>query len=139
MARAQNDTWFKNISLQLTLKPRSPQLSEKDLTNSGKKDAPKKRVKRTLEEEELELLATPAGKENSQKHQQRAEESYKQALNAETLRCIARNALMTYATLVKNGAAPGQLSKACVLFRCERCRSAKTTGLSLRGREMCVC
>jgi predicted Zn-dependent protease len=66
-----------------TLGPRSPQLTEKELTNSAKKDAAKKRVKRTLEEEEQELLATPAGKENSQKHQQRAEELYMQALNAE--------------------------------------------------------
>ena len=66
-----------------TLGPRSPQLTDKELTNSAKKDAAKKRVKRTLEEEEQELLATPAGKENWQRHQQKAEELYARALNSE--------------------------------------------------------
>jgi predicted Zn-dependent protease len=66
-----------------TLGPRSPQLTEKELTNSAKKDAAKKREKRTLEEEERELLQTPAGKDNWQRHQQKAEELYGRALNAE--------------------------------------------------------
>jgi predicted Zn-dependent protease len=66
-----------------TLGPRSPQLTEKELTNSAKKDAAKKRQKRTLEEEERELLETPAGKDNWQRHQQKAEELYLRALNAE--------------------------------------------------------
>jgi len=66
-----------------TLGPRLPQLTDKELTNSAKKDAAKKRVKRTLEEEEQELLATPAGKENWQKHLQKAEELYSRALNSE--------------------------------------------------------
>lgn len=66
-----------------TLGPRTPQLSEKEMTNSGKKSAAERRVKRTLEEEERELLATPAGKENWQKHQQMAEELYGRALKAE--------------------------------------------------------
>src|SRR5215217_8881908 len=42
-----------------TLGPREPQLTEKELTNSAKKDASKKRQKRTVEEEERDLLATP--------------------------------------------------------------------------------
>jgi predicted Zn-dependent protease len=66
-----------------TLGPRSPQLTEKELTNSAKKDAAKKQLKRTLEEEELELLATPAGKDYWQQHQTKAEELYLRALNAE--------------------------------------------------------
>ena len=66
-----------------TLGPREPQLTEKQLTNSAKKDAAKKREKRTLEEEEQELLATPAGKENWQQNQQKAEELYLRALAAE--------------------------------------------------------
>ena len=82
--RPSSENLFWLAEAYRTLGPRSPQLTEKELTNSGKKDAAKKRVKRTLEEEEVELLATPAGKENSQKHQQRAEELYKQALNAES-------------------------------------------------------
>jgi len=66
-----------------TLGPRSLQLTEQELTNSAKKDAAKKREKRTLEEEERELLATPAGKENWQQNQQKAEELYLRALAAE--------------------------------------------------------
>ena len=48
-----------------TLGPRSSQLTGKELTNSGKKDAAKKREKRTLEEEVRELLETPVGKDNA--------------------------------------------------------------------------
>jgi predicted Zn-dependent protease len=66
-----------------TLGPRAPQLTDQQLTNSAKKDAAKKREKRTLEEEERELLATPAGKENWQQNQQKAEELYLRALAAE--------------------------------------------------------
>jgi beta-barrel assembly-enhancing protease len=65
------------------LGPRAPQLSEKQLTNSAKKDAAKKREKRTDEEEERDLLATPAGQENWKTHQQKAEQLYLRALSLE--------------------------------------------------------
>jgi predicted Zn-dependent protease len=76
-----------------TLGPRSPELTEKELTNSAKKDAAKKRVKRTLEEDEAELLATPAGKENWRRHQQKAKELYARALNAENPVPVAHRGL----------------------------------------------
>jgi predicted Zn-dependent protease len=63
-----------------TLGPRSPELTPRELTNSAKKDAVKKRGKRTAEELERELLATPAGQENWKNHQQRAEELYLRSL-----------------------------------------------------------
>lgn len=66
-----------------TLGPRASQLTEKELTNSAKKDAAKKSLKRTTEEEERDLLATPAGKENWERHKQKAEELYQRALSAE--------------------------------------------------------
>jgi beta-barrel assembly-enhancing protease len=66
-----------------TLGPRAGQLSEKQLTNSAKKDAAKKREKRTDEEEERDLLATPAGQENWKTHQQKAEQLYLRALSLE--------------------------------------------------------
>ena len=66
-----------------TLGPRSPELTDKEQTNSAKKDAAKKRQKWTVEEEERQLLETPAGKDNWQRHQQKAEELYLRALNAE--------------------------------------------------------
>jgi predicted Zn-dependent protease len=95
-----------------TLGPRSPQLTEKELTNSAKKDAAKKRVKRTLEEEERELLATDAGKENWQKHQQKAEELYRRALSAENPTPVAHRGLgMLYEKLERKSDAVAEYEK----------------------------
>lgn len=64
-----------------TLGPRSPQLTDRELTNSAKKDAAKKREKRTAEEEERDLMGTPAGQVNWKTHQQKAEELFLRALS----------------------------------------------------------
>ncbi len=66
-----------------TLGPRAPQLTEKELTNSAKKDAAKKREKRTLEEEERDLMATEAGRQNWKTNQQKSEELYLRSLRVE--------------------------------------------------------
>src|SRR2546423_3997220 len=66
-----------------TLGPRAPQLTEKEMTHSAKKDAAKKREKRTVAEIDRELLATPAGQEFWKQHQQKAEELYLRALSLE--------------------------------------------------------
>jgi predicted Zn-dependent protease len=63
-----------------TLGPRAPELTEKELTSGAKKKAAKKREKLTLEEEEKELMATPAGQENWKLNRQKAELLYVQAL-----------------------------------------------------------
>src|SRR5262249_51344587 len=63
-----------------TLGPRAPRLSEKELTNSAKKDAAKKKEKRTSEEEERDLLRTEAGQRYWKANQQEAEELYLRAL-----------------------------------------------------------
>jgi tetratricopeptide (TPR) repeat protein len=76
-----------------TLGPRAPQLMGKELTNSGKKDAAKKREKRTIEEEERDLLATPAGQENWKVHQQKAETLYLQAATQENPVAVAHRGL----------------------------------------------
>jgi beta-barrel assembly-enhancing protease len=76
-----------------TLGPRGPQLTGKELTNSGKKDAAKKREKRTIEEEERDLLATPAGQENWKLHQQKAETLYLQATTQENPVAVAHRGL----------------------------------------------
>src|SRR6201988_2713747 len=95
-----------------TLGPRSPQLTEKELTNSAKKDAAKKRQKRTLEEEENELLATPVGKENWQRHQQKADELYSRALNAENpVPVIHRGLGMLYEKLGRANDAASEYEK----------------------------
>jgi len=94
------------------LGPRAPQLTEKELTNSAKKDASKKREKRTAEEEERELLATPAGQENWQKHQQMAEDLYKRALNAENPAPVAHRGLgMLYEKLGRGNDAVAEYGK----------------------------
>ena len=95
-----------------TLGPRSPQLTEKELTNSAKKDAAKKRQKRTLEEEERELLETPSGKENWQKHQQKAEAFYSRALNAENpVPAVHRGLGMLYEKLGRTNDAASEYEK----------------------------
>jgi predicted Zn-dependent protease len=65
------------------LGPRAPQLTDKELTNNAKKDAAKKRAKRTPEEEDRDLLATEAGQENWKANQQKAEELYLRALKSD--------------------------------------------------------
>ena len=64
-----------------TLGPRRQQLTDKELTNSAKKDAAKKREKRTIEEEERDLLTTPEGQQEAKAHQEKAEELYLRALS----------------------------------------------------------
>jgi len=94
------------------LGPRAAQLTEKELTNSAKKDASKKREKRTLEEEERELLATPAGKENWDKNQQKSEELYQRALNVDQPAPIAHRGLgMLYEKLGRGGDAVAAYQK----------------------------
>ena len=95
-----------------TLGPRSPQLTESELTNSAKKSAAKKREKRTAEEEENELLATPAGKDNWQKHQQLAEQFYRRALNAQNPAPVAYRGLgMLYEKLGRGTDAVAEYEK----------------------------
>jgi len=95
-----------------TLGPRSPQLTDKELTNSAKKDAAKKSLKRTAEEEERELLATPAGKENWQRHQQMAEDLYHRALNAENPVPVAHRGLgMLYEKIERRTDAAAEYEK----------------------------
>jgi predicted Zn-dependent protease len=95
-----------------TLGPRTPQLTEKELTNSAKKDASKKREKRTVEEEERELLATPAGKDNWQRHQQMALELYRRALKAENPAPVAHRGLgMLYEKLERGNDAAAEYEK----------------------------
>jgi tetratricopeptide (TPR) repeat protein len=94
------------------LGPRAPQLSEKQLTNSAKKDAAKKREKRTDEEEERDLLATPAGQENWKTHQQRAEQLYLRALSLENPYPAAHRGLaMLYEKLGRTNEAVSEYEK----------------------------
>jgi predicted Zn-dependent protease len=109
---ADSENLFWLAESYRSLGPRAPQLTEKELTNSGKKDAAKKNLKRTAEEEERELLATPAGKENWQKHQQKAEELYRQSLSAENPVPVAHRGLgMLYEKLERGADAVAEYEK----------------------------
>lgn len=95
-----------------TLGPRSQQLTEKELTNSAKKDAAKKREKRTVDEQERELLTTPAGQENLKAHQQKAEELYRRALGLDSPTALAHRGLgMLYEKLGRQPAAVSEYQK----------------------------
>ena len=88
------------------LGPRAAQLTSKELTNSAKKDAAKKREKRTFDEEDRELLTTPAGQENFKLHQQKAEELYRQSLGLESPVPVSHRGLgMLYEKLGRTGEA----------------------------------
>src|SRR5258706_2510146 len=75
------------------LGPRSPELTGKELTNNAKKDAAKKRAKLMPEEEERDLLATPAGQANWKINQQKAEELYLKSLKLDNPVPIAHRGL----------------------------------------------
>lgn len=66
------------------LGPHPPEFSTQELSNGQKKDLAGKRNKQTLEEQERELLASPAGQANWKSNQQKAEEYYQQALAMDT-------------------------------------------------------
>ena len=76
---AENVFWLAEA--YRTLGARSQQLTERELTNSAKKDAAKKHEKQTADEQEQELLKNPGGQENAKAHQQKAEELYLRALS----------------------------------------------------------
>jgi predicted Zn-dependent protease len=63
-----------------TLGPRAPQLTDRELSSGAKREAARKRAKRTPEEEDRDLLATEAGQQNWKVNQQKAEELYSRAL-----------------------------------------------------------
>lgn len=95
-----------------TLGPRAPRLTERELTNSAKKDAAKKLEKRTDEEIERELLATPAGQENWKTHQQKAEDLYKQSLSVDKPVAVVHRGLgMLYEKLDRKAEAVAEYEK----------------------------
>jgi predicted Zn-dependent protease len=109
---ADSENLFWLAESYRTLGPRAPQLTDKELTNSAKKDAAKKSLKRTAEEEERELLATPAGKDNWLRHQQTAEDLYRRALNAENPAPVAHRGLgMLYEKLERRTDAAAEYEK----------------------------
>src|SRR5256712_4711751 len=75
------------------LGPRSPELTAAELTGGAKKKAVKNRDKRTLEEEEAELMKTPAGQQAWKTNQEKAEELYLRALEMNRFNYITHRGL----------------------------------------------
>lgn len=95
-----------------TLGPRTPELSDKELTEGAKRDAAKKRRKYTLEEEEARLMQTPAGQENWKANQQKAETLYLQALKLDASYSPAHRGLgMLYEKLGRKSEAISEYQK----------------------------
>lgn len=76
-----------------TLGPRNAELTSKQLTSGAKKKAAKTRAKRTLEELDAELLATPEGKEAWKVNSEKAEKLFIQARELDRLNARARRGL----------------------------------------------
>jgi predicted Zn-dependent protease len=109
---ADSENLFWLAEAYRTLGPRAPQLTQKELSDSAKKDAAKKREKRTVEEEERELLATPAGQEYWKTNQQKAFEFYERSLSAENPVALAHRGLgMLYEKLDRRADAATEYEK----------------------------
>jgi predicted Zn-dependent protease len=75
------------------LGPRAAELTSKELTGGAKKNAAKNRRKRTLEEQEAELMKTPAGQQAWKTNQEKAEQLYLRALDLSRFNSVAHRGL----------------------------------------------
>ena len=95
-----------------TLGPRNAQLTDQQLTSGAKKKAAKTRSKRTLEEQEAELLKTPAGQEAWKANSQKAEQLFLRALEVNRFNTRAHRGLgMLYEKLDRKQEAASEYAK----------------------------
>jgi Flp pilus assembly protein TadD len=76
-----------------SLGPRNAELTQQQLTSGAKKKAAKTRAKRTLEEQDAELLKTPAGQEAWKANSEKAETLFLRALELNRFNARARRGL----------------------------------------------
>jgi predicted Zn-dependent protease len=94
------------------LGPRNAQLTDKQLTSGEKKKAAKNRSKRTLEEQEAELLKTPAGQEAWKANSQKSEQLFLRALELNRFNTGAHRGLgMLYEKLGRKQEAASEYAK----------------------------
>lgn len=94
------------------LGPRNAKLSDEQLTSGAKKKAAKTRAKRTFEEQEAELLATPAGQEAWKSNSAESEKLFLRALELNRLNAKAHRGLgMLYERLNRKQEAASEYAK----------------------------
>jgi predicted Zn-dependent protease len=95
-----------------TLGPRNAELTQQQLTSGAKKKAAKTRDKRTFEEQDAELLKTPAGQEAWKTNSQKAETLFLRALELNRFNASAHRGLgMLYERLNRKPEAAGEYAK----------------------------
>ena len=95
-----------------TLGPRNAELTEQQLTSGAKKKAAKTREKRTLEEQDAELLATPAGQEAWKANSAKSETLFIRALELDRFNARAHRGLgMLYEKLNRKEDAASEYAK----------------------------
>ena len=94
------------------LGPRNAELTEQQLTSGAKKKAAKTRAKRTLEEQDAELLKTPAGQEAWKTNSEKAETLFLRALELNRFNTGAHRGLgMLYERLNRKQEAAAEYAK----------------------------
>ena len=95
-----------------TLGPRNAELTDQQLTSGAKKKAAKTREKRTLEEQDAELLATPAGQEAWKANSAKSETLFIRALELDRFNARAHRGLgMLYEKLNRKEDAASEYAK----------------------------
>jgi predicted Zn-dependent protease len=94
------------------LGPRNAELTQQQLTSGAKKKAAKTRAKRTLEEQDAELLKTPAGQEAWKSNSEKSEKLFLRALELDRFNARAHRGLgMLYERLNRKPEAASEYAK----------------------------
>jgi Flp pilus assembly protein TadD len=94
------------------LGPRNAKLTDEQLTKDAKKKAAKTRAKRTLEEQDAELLTTPGGQEAWKANSAEAEKLFLRALELDRFNASAHRGLgMLYEKLNRKPEAASEYAK----------------------------
>lgn len=95
-----------------TLGPRNAELTDQQRTSGAKKKAAKTRAKRTLEEQDAELLKTPEGQEAWKTNSEKSETLFLRALELNRFNASAHRGLgMLYERLNRKQEAAGEYAK----------------------------
>jgi tetratricopeptide (TPR) repeat protein len=107
-----SDNVFYLAESYRTLGPRNAELTDKQLTSGAKKKAARTRSKRTLEEQDAELLKTPEGEQAWKSNSEKSETLFLRALELNRFNARAHRGLgMLYERLNRKQEAAGEYAK----------------------------